>query len=348
MKTAFETCQWRKNYLDALPTPKILTVEEMDRSHPYREIIHRKSQILNGDMTINLGLARLKPTEFYQSDDSDQNTWGINMDGFQIGLSSSSDCDSHGFVANSYVYPYDLLKLYLGDLITRSNDSVAIGIRKCTTYKCFSRKIPASERTVREAFNCHGKHNDFILDGKFSCYWDSNQHCTLCLRESTTFLYTDTTNKFESDGSFIFDNAHFHRNEWTVCANYLGVKVPDIYFLLAEKKIPLDDALTKMEKFQRSLVTALLQAFANPLAETLEHNSELNTQIVKVFNLSSFDNLSGEDSTIIIRIIDLYEFQLYGWETSEWSELLRPALLYIASRDTRKHSLIHESAKRIS
>ena len=39
------------------------------------------------------------------------------------------------------------------------------------------------------------------------------------------------------------------------------------------------------------------------------------------------DELSATQSETIIQFIDVYECEICGWKTSEWSENLRPTLL---------------------
>jgi hypothetical protein len=62
-----------------------------------------------------------------------------------------------------------------------------------------------------------------------------------------------------------------------------------------------------------------------------EENTVINDAISCVFYASSLDELSAEQSEIIIQIIDKYECKIYGLDTTEWSEKLRPLLLSIIS-----------------
>ena len=84
--------------------------------------------------------------------------------------------------------------------------------------------------------------------------------------------------------------------------------------------------LEKMAEKKQSLVRALLLAFNAASIDATEENAVINDAISSVFHSSSLDELSAEQTETIIQTIDLYEGQIYGWETSEWSEKLRPFL----------------------
>ena len=60
--------------------------------------------------------------------------------------------------------------------------------------------------------------------------------------------------------------------------------------------------------------------------------------ITAVFHLTSLDELSAAQSETIIQFIDMYEFEIYGWKTAEWSENLRPTLLRLISGEHCKLS----------
>ena len=54
------------------------------------------------------------------------------------------------------------------------------------------------------------------------------------------------------------------------------------------------------------------------------------------FNLLRTVRLTSKRSEIIIKIIDMYESEIYGWGSSMWSELIRPALLETINHDNCK------------
>ena len=72
------------------------------------------------------------------------------------------------------------------------------------------------------------------------------------------------------------------------------------------------------------IVRALLTAFN--LASKPEDISEINEALLCVTDLISFDQLTSKRSEIIIKIIDVYESEIFGWGSSMWSELIKPAL----------------------
>ena len=89
-------------------------------------------------------------------------------------------------------------------------------------------------KTFREAFECHGKHDSFLIDGNFSCYWDLTEHCTLCMRNSIKFDKSNMKGD-PTDQSIMFGSSIFEKTIWTVCNNYLGVKLSTIFFDLAKQ-----------------------------------------------------------------------------------------------------------------
>lgn len=147
----------------------------MDGNHPYRETIHRKAETFEEDMGRYLGHARTHPKEFIKTKKStDQKMSKINMNKSMLGLSCSRFCDSYDYSAGSFIHPYELLARHIPDsLISRNENSVYICDRQCFTYRCYNRNVmPSRTKTVREAFECHGKDDSFLIDSNFSCYWD--------------------------------------------------------------------------------------------------------------------------------------------------------------------------------
>jgi hypothetical protein len=65
----------------------------------------------------------------------------------------------------------------------------------------------------------------------------------------------------QGDLSIIFGSSIFDRTLWTVCDNYLGVKLSTIFFELADKNKTLEDELKIMSEEKQSLVLILLTAF---------------------------------------------------------------------------------------
>ena len=337
MKSAIINSPWIQQYLSRLPRKKKFTDDELDGSHPYREAIHRKVDTSGEDMERNLGRAREFPKEYIRKlNPTDQKKSEINMNEPKLGLSCSPSCHSHDYSAGSFVYPYKLLSDHIGDsLISRHENSVSVCGRQCSTYKCYNRNVtPSQTKTVRNAFECHGKDDSFLIDNYFSCYWDSTEHCTLCLRESVEFDISSM--KIEVDQSIIFGSSIFDRIPWTVCDDYLGVKISSIFFELAQKNKSLESELLKTPVEIQALVGALLTAFNRASIDSTEENIVINDAISCVFYAISLDKLSAEQSEIIIQIIDKYECEIYGLETTEWSEKLRPLLSSIISDSKRK------------
>ena len=133
------------------------------------------------------------------------------------------------------------------------------------------------------------------------------------------------------DKSITFNSPFFDRIAWKEC-DYLGVKLSTLFIELAVKNSSLAIELEKMAEKKQSLIQALLVAFNIASIDATEENAVINDAILNVFHSSSLDELSAEQTETIIQIIDLYQCQIYGWETSEWSEKLRPFL----SRDNGK------------
>ena len=250
------------------------------------------------------------------------------MDTSKMGLSCSRECN----IVGSFVYPYELLEIYIpANLISRHGNSVHICGEECLTMVCYKRDIPPlSEKTVRKALECHGKDDSFLIDGNFSCYWDSSEHCTLCLRNSIPYDIS-IMDVDARDKSITFNSPFFDRIAWKEC-DYLGVKLSTLFVELALKNSLLAVELEEMAEKKQSLVLALLVAFNAASIDATEENAVINDAISSVFHSSSLDELSAEQTETIIQIIDTYECQIYGWETSEWSEKLRPLL----SRDNGK------------
>ena len=203
-------------------------------------------------------------------------------------------------------------------------------------YGCYNRNVLRSQtKTVREAFGCNGKDDSFLIDGNFSCYWDSTEHCTLCTRNSIKF--DKSSMKLDpTDQSIMFGSSIFDRTLWTVCDNYLGVKLSTIFFELARQNKSLEDELENMSEEKQSLVRALLTSFHRASIDASLVNTLINDAISCVFYASSLDELSAEQSEIIILIIDVFECNIYGLVTTEWSEKLRPLLSSIISDSKRK------------
>jgi hypothetical protein len=105
--------------------------------------------------------------------------------------------------------------------------------------------------------------------------------------------------------------------------NYLGVKVPDVTILGLEKNETFNDMLDKMDDDQAAVMTALNQAFYTSSLDVCE---EINFIISNVSKLKSLSQLTTQQSKLIIHIIDTYEREIYGWDTSEWFGKLRPLI----------------------
>ena len=76
----------------------------------------------------------------------------------------------------------------------------------------------------------------------------------------------------------------------------------------------------------QSLARALITAFNRASIDASEENIVIDDAISCVFYASSLDELSAEHSEMIIQIIDVFECNIYGLDTTEWSEKLRPLL----------------------
>ena len=177
MKSVIGNSPWIQDFISSLSHPRQLNDGELDISHPHITTIHRKAEICDGDMKRSLGRARSNPREFNKTIESnDRQTWAVDMDTSKMGLSCSKECNSHNYVVGSFVYPYELLEINIpANLISRHGNSVYICGEECLTMVCYKRDIPhLSEETVRKALECHGKDDSFLIDGNFSCYWDSS------------------------------------------------------------------------------------------------------------------------------------------------------------------------------
>ena len=327
MKSVIGNSPWMQDIIPSLSRPRQLSDGELDQNHRHITTIHRKAEICDGDMKRSLGRARSNPREFNKTTESnDRQTWAVDMDTSKMGLSCSRECNSHNYVVGSFVYPYELLEINIpANLISRHGNSVYICGEECLTMVCYKRDIPPlTEKTVRKALECHGKDDSFLIDGNFSCYWDSSEHCTLCLRNSIPYDIS-IMDVDARDKSITFNSPFFDRIAWKEC-DYLGVKLSTLFVELALKNSLLAVELEKMAEKKQSLVLALLVAFNAASIDATEENAVINDAISSVFHSSSLDELSAEQTETIIQIIDMYEGQIYGWETSEWSEKLRPFL----------------------
>ena len=76
----------------------------------------------------------------------------------------------------------------------------------------------------------------------------------------------------------------------------------------------------------QSLARALITAFNRASIDASEENIVIDDAISCVSYASSLDELSAEQSEMIIQIIDVFECNIYGLDTTEWSEKLRPLL----------------------
>ena len=128
-----------------------------------------------------------------------------------------------------------------------------------------------------------------------------------------------------------FKSPFFDRTPWKQC-EYLGVKLPDIFLELALKNTFLSSELEKMSEEKQSVLRLLLVAFNFASIDAIEENAVINDIILNVFHSSSLNELSTEQTEIIIEIIDMYEGQIYGYDSSDWNVNLRPFL----SRDNSK------------
>ena len=86
-----------------------------------------------------------------------------------------------------------------------------------------------------------------------------------------------------------------------------------------------------MSEEKQSLARALLTAFKMASIDASEENIVIDDAISCVSYASSLDELSAEQSEMIIQIIDVFECNIYGLVTTEWSEKLRPLLSSITS-----------------
>ena len=326
MKSVIGNSPWIHDFISSLPQPRQLTDSELDKNHPHSTIIHRKAEICDEDMRRSLGCATSRPREFNKTTESnDIRTWAINMDTSKMGLSCSRECNSHNYVAGSFLYPYELLEKNIpANLISRHDNSVYICGEKCLTFACYNRDIPLSEKTVRTALECHGKDDSFLIDNNFSCYWDTSEHCTLCLRKNIPYD-TSIFNFDPRDQSMTFKSPFFDRNAWKQC-DYIGVKLPDLFLELILKNIFLSFELEKMSEEKQSVLRLLLVAFNFASIDAIEENAVINDIILNVFHSSSLNELSTEQTEIIIEIIDMYEDQIYGYDSSDWNVNLRPFL----------------------
>jgi len=320
-------------YINSLTNSRDLVSDELGRSHPYSHEIHRKSQIVASDCKYNLGLARSSPKEYIMEDDG-----SVHMNQLQIGMSCSKSCVSKDFTLGQFVYPFDILKPILGTLISRCGDDVAIGRRECITFKCFhrivNRTVNHGVRTVRDALSHHGKDDAFLIDNsidcKFSFYWDSSDHCTLCLRNPIVFSDEDAAQMMKGGReSIVFNDIIFRRSEWIKC-EYLGVKLPDIYFhsVFEDKKWVVANIPKKIEAMEDKKLQLLIRAFLTAFDVSCQpdDNSKINETLLYMIGLTSFDELNSEHSKVIVKIIDLFESEIFGGKSSEWSDNLRPTL----------------------
>ena len=348
MMCALGKPEWLQDYINSIIEARQLEENELTKIHPFCATIHRKaatSATTDEETKRNLGRARKNPAEYIRIAVKDYPCkWNVNMNKKKMGLSCTKNCAFHNYISFAHVYPFDLLNANISGLVTKDGCKVDIAGCPCRTYKCYSRSISTlSSRTVKDALDCCGKHDSFLINegSKFSCYWDTNEHCTLCLKDITLI----DTSKPPSDLSYaIFDNltneivfgeSIFDRSAWTEC-NYLGVKVTDVIISSAQKGEMLDDATGKMDDKQAAVINALDQAFYAAPHDAGEENRTINALISTVFQLTSLSDLTAEQSYLIIQIIDKYEHEIYGWDTTEWFGKLRPLLVSIISDESGK------------
>lgn len=307
---------WIQQYIESLPKNEKLTEEELNKNHPYRKTIHRK---VYSSMKKYLGHIKTSPNEFTKTIIT--KTWAINMDTPNMGLSCSGTCD---YLKGSFIYPYELLAHHIPEsLISRDEDNVLICGEYCLIFGCYNRDVMSLQtKTVGEALECYGKDDSFLIDDNFSCYWKTKDYCILCLRKSIDF---DTSNMKTQpkDQSIMLSSLIFDTDPWTKCTNSIGVKLPTIIFDLVERNEMLQDVLDKMPEEKRTIIQILMTAFKSASIDDIEENIIINDAITSVFYASSFNELNVE---IIIQIIDKYECAVYGYDSSEWNEKLRPLL----------------------
>ena len=330
MKAVIKECPWLQSYLDSLTEDITLTSEQENSLHPHLDIIHRKAQVHVFVLDRKKFLGHARKQEFTRNIlKDDQKYWEVTMDKHKMGLSCTKSCEFRDLTLLQMVYPYKLLEENIDDrFIHRNEDSVSICGIECKTYKCYHRSImKSSTRTVGQALQCQGKDDDFLLDGidsKFSCFWDSNEHCTLCLRKGLEFTKS-AINVDPFDQSIMFSDSIFDRNRWDEC-NYFGVRVVSILFILVAKKTTLEAEMVKLSENQQSILMALIIAFHLSVNEEPELTTVLDDMIIVVFYLTSLNELTSAQSETIIQFIDFYECEIFGIKRT-WSENLRPILL---------------------
>ena len=333
---AFQETQWLYEYLDTFPTTSsVLDEDDKNSIHPLHSIIHRKAQHYQGSYEIpdkkDLGRAKRNPREYNKVGTKGTLDWKVNMDGLHIGMSCNSCCDVQNFCKKLSVFPYNLLERNLPEgTISNLGDVVIFQGIQLPVIRCFNREIVSSQTqiTVRDALNQHGKNDDLLLEHggeqeSFSCYWDTKQHATICLRKEIVV----SARSFESDGSLIFGNELFNRDVWNLCDDYFAVKIPKKLLEIASGGDDFNDAISLFDSNTQCIFLALIQAFFVACIDDVNENVMIDDSISTLYIAKTLDKLTFQQKSDICDIIDKYEYEIFGWDSTEWLTIQRPAIV---------------------
>jgi len=315
--------QWIDAYLSSLESSMTLTDDDLSLCHPLHGTFHRKAP--QGQI-LDIGKARVM--EYNGKFNKETKNWSINMNGLKKGMSCSRSCHNHNF-ARGGVYPIELIESNLpAESVVRENELVFINGVECEVIRCYCREITQlkeSNITVGEALNKHGKDDLLLIEPEingnkcsFSCYWDSKEHATICLREEMTVGYRSRDIK----GTLTF--ADFNIKSWTLCEKYLGVRVSTLVLQMAMEGRNFHDSISDFDKDVKFVLNALMTSFFMVSIEAFDESSGIDDSISTLYEAKSLDILTTDQKKNICDTIDKYESEIFDWETIEWSTVLRP------------------------
>lgn len=322
MKLKDNKIDWVNVYLQSLESETTLTSDDLLVPHPLHDTFHRKAP--EGRIE-DIGKAR--GVEYTKKHNREAQTWSIDMNTPNQGMSCSSTCDNHNY-ANGGVYPIELIEKNLPEgSVVRKGALVYISGVECEVVRCYYRKIVPLKKhniTVGDARDKNGKDDLLLIDREmnekkcsFTCYWDSKVHATICLREKVTVGYGSINTKLV----VTFDD--FNIRSWALCEKYHGVRVSDAVLLAAAEDRNFYDSISNFDKDVRFVLNALMRSFVMVSIETFDESNKIDDSISTLYEAKSFDKLTAEQKINICGTIDKYEDDIFDWETNEWSTFIR-------------------------
>ena len=182
-----------------------------------------------------------------------------------------------------------------------------------------------------DALECCGKDDEYLIDknpnGHFSCYADTSQHITLCLRRkieqpSSGFEFQNQNSKIQ------FNTELFNFLAWEICDNADGiqVRVPTAFVTIMARGDDVEELIDTLSFELQDVVRALSRAHIVESDEKLHHVNSAITLCLRVNNLY---DIPVETLMEINNIINTHQDFIYGYDSTFWINTLEPKLIKV-------------------